>query len=114
MPAVAFALPLLPGKEEGDREALERFTQGDDREAYYASRRALGITREGVWHQQTPNGTLAVVLIEAEDIQRAFQGLGESTDPIDVAFRASVLDVHGIDLANDTAPEITPIADTRF
>lgn len=114
MPSVAFALPLQPGKQDTDREGLLRFTEGEDRDAYVAARRALGITREAVWHQATPNGMLAVVLIEADDLERAFQGISQSQEPIDVAFRAFVKDVHGVDLENDPPPEITPIVDTRF
>ena len=114
MPSVAFALPHLPGTEDADREGLLRFTEGEDRDAYFASRRALGITREAVWHQVTPNGTLAVILIEADDLERAFQGTSQSTESIDVAFREFVMSVHGIDLANDPPPEITQIVDTRF
>jgi len=114
MPSVAFALPLLPGKEVDDRAGLLRYTEGEDRDAYFASRRALGITREAVWHQTTPNGMLAVILIEADDLDRALQGTSQSQEPVDVAFRSFVKDVHGLDLANEPPPEISQVVDNRF
>ena len=114
MQAVAFASPLLPGKEETDRQGIERLTSGEDREAYAAARRSQGITREAVWHQTTPNGVFAIVLIEADDLQRAFQAIATSDAPIDRQFREMVMDVHGFDLASDPPPDVRPISDVRF
>ena len=34
-----------------------------------AARRAQGLTREAVWHQTTPMGTFAIVVLEGDDIQ---------------------------------------------
>lgn len=49
MPAIAFALPVLPGQEEnGQFMSEEVLRPGPLREAYEESRRNLGISRE--WH----------------------------------------------------------------
>ena len=82
MPAVAFCAPILPGKEEIDRKGFEEVL-GTRREEYDASRRRAGITREMVWHQETPDGTVAVVYLEAGDIQTSMQSLASSDDPFD-------------------------------
>lgn len=73
---------------------------GERQSSYAGARQRLGITRESVWIQQTPAGDIAVVLLEAEDIGAAFEGMATSDDPFDRFFR----DVHGIDLADGMTP----------
>jgi len=105
MPSVAFAAPLLPGKTEKDRDDIRSCAPGGDRHAAYeASRARHGITREAVWIQRTPSEDLAVVYIEADDLQTAFAGLGSSQDAVDVWFREHVRDVHGINLEDGFPP----------
>ena len=105
MPSVSFAAPLLPGKTDQDRSDMRSCTPGGERHAAYAASRARhGITREAVWIQPTPAGDLAVVYIEADDLQAAFAGLGSSQDPFDVWFREQVRDVHGINLEDGFPP----------
>jgi hypothetical protein len=103
MPAVAFCAPILPGKEETDRTGFEEVL-GPRREEYDASRRRAGITREMVWHQETPDGTVAVVFLEADDIPASMQALATSDDPFDRWFRELVKDVHGIDMSEGGPP----------
>jgi hypothetical protein len=115
MPTFAFVAPILPGKEQLDAETLDRFANGDEREAYVAARTAAGVTRETVWHQKTPDGaTLAIVMLEADDIESAFGHIATSDAPFDQQFRAMVQDVHGFDLASAPPPDVRLIADTRF
>jgi hypothetical protein len=104
MQAIAFAAPLLPGKTQADRDALASVAHGDRRADHEASRRRAGITRESVWIQGTPDGDVAVVLIEAPDIQSALGSLATSEEPFDQWFREHVRDVHGIDLAAGFPP----------
>jgi hypothetical protein len=102
----AFAIPLLPGKTDTDRSAMRSCWQGERRTPYESSRKRLGITREAVWIQNTPDGDVAVVHLEADDLQRAFTGMGASDDPFDRWFREHCLDVHGLDLtAGFSLPE---------
>lgn len=98
MPAIAFAAPLLPGKTELERAALESCWRGERREAHQDARRRAGITKESVWLQSTPSGDLAVVYLDADDIGVALAVLATSREPFDRWFRGHVLDVHGIAL----------------
>jgi hypothetical protein len=104
MPTMAFAAPLLPGKTDADREALASFGSGDRRADHEASRKRAGITREAVWIQSTPGGDVAVVVIESPDIQAAMGALATSDDPFDVWFREHILEVHGMDLTEESPP----------
>ena len=104
MQSIAFALPLLPGKTETDREALVSITNGERRADHEASRKAAGITRESAWLQSTPNGDIVVVVIEADDLQSAFGALATSQEPFDQWFRDHTQEVHGIDLTAGFAP----------
>jgi hypothetical protein len=98
MPSIAFVAPILPGKSDIDRAHMASCDHGDRHAEYLASRRRAGITREAVWLQSTPMGDVAVVHMEADDLEAAFKALGTSDDPFDRWFRASVRDVHGITL----------------
>jgi hypothetical protein len=112
---IVFALPILPGKETVDREMLERLdAPGPEKDAYVSARRAQGITREQVWHQVTPNGTLAIIVLEGDDLMSALGVSATSDDPFHRQFREFVKDVHGVDLANDPPPEVQLITETRF
>lgn len=98
--AIAFALPLLPGRSEDERAALASCWTGRRREAHGDARRRAGITREAVWLQRTPVGDLSVVHIEADDLEQAGSVLATSPDPFDQWFREHVLLVHGTALAD--------------
>jgi hypothetical protein len=77
---------------------------GERKAAYEASRARLGIIREAVWIQQAPVGDVAVFYLEADDLQKAFQGLASSTDPFDRWFRELTREIHGIDLEQGFPP----------
>jgi hypothetical protein len=112
---LVFVLPIVQGKEDFDRESLQRMAApGPERDAYVAARRAQGITREAVWHQRTPMGTSAIVLMEGDDPNAAMGAMITSQDPFDTQFRQFVKEVHGVDLAADAPPDVTPVVDNRF
>jgi hypothetical protein len=112
---LVFALPILPGKEDIDREMLAQLSApGPQRDAYVAARRAQGIARETVWHQVTPDGTLAIIVLEGDDVQSALMTSATSDDPFHRQFREFVKDVHGVDLASDPPPDVQVISDTQF
>ena len=104
MPSIGFILPLLPGKTETDRYAMISCWRGERRDAYQASRQRLGITREAVFIQQTPNADVAVVYCETDDLDAAFKGMATSEDPFDRWFRDYLRDVHGINLEDGFPP----------
>ncbi|MDQ4036794.1 MAG: hypothetical protein M3313_00200 [Actinomycetota bacterium] len=104
MPALGFVVPLLPGKTETDRAAMTSCWRGERNGAYEESRKRLGITREAVWIQATPQGDVAVVYVESDDVEAAYKDMAVSQEPFDRWFRDHVLDVHGIDMADGLAP----------
>lgn len=104
MQTIAFAAPILPGKTDADRDALASCAHGDRRADFEASRKRAGITRESVWIQNTPGGDVAVVVIEAPDVQAAMGAVGTSQEPFDSWFREHIKDVHGMDVAEGFPP----------
>lgn len=96
--AIAFTVPLLPGKTDTDRAAMRSCWLGDRRSAYEASRKRLGIISEAVWIQPTADGDVAVAHVVADDLEAAFKGMGTSEDPFDRWFRQHCVEVHGLDL----------------
>src|SRR5262245_46120205 len=109
MASLASAFPIQPGKFE----AWKRFAAemaGPRRAEHEASRQRLGMTKERAYLQQTPQGDMAIVYMEANDVGQVFQGLATSQDPFDVWFREQVNDLHGVDLSQPPSgglPEIT-------
>jgi hypothetical protein len=112
MQSVAFAVPILPGRTDDDREAMRSCVEGERRTAYEASRARHGIRREAVWLQPTPAGDVAVVYLEADDLPAAFAGLGSSEDEFDRWFRDMARAIHGINL-EDGFPPPEPLIDYR-
>jgi hypothetical protein len=104
MQSLAFVAPMIPGKTDMDRAALQSCANGERQAAHEASRKRAGISREAVWIQSTPGGDFAVVYLEADDLQVAFTALSASPDPFDSWFREHTLEAHGIDLANGFPP----------
>ncbi len=96
MAAIALAFPILPGK----LDAWKRFVQemaGPRRSEHEASRRRMGVSVERVWHQTTPQGDLAIVYEEADDLAQGLPRLAASQEPFDVWFKQQVLEIHGVD-----------------
>jgi hypothetical protein len=101
---LAFAVPILPGKTDVDRAAIESCRSGERQADHAASRARAGITRESVWIQSTPGGDVAVVMLEGDDIGAAMGTLATSQEPFDTWFREVLKDVHGIDLSDGFPP----------
>lgn len=106
MPHVAFAIPVLPGRTDLDRDALASCWRGERRAAYEDARRRAGITKEAVWLQTNRTGDLAVVHLEADDLDAAFGVLGGTAAPFDQWFRDHLRNVHGVSLAGMPLPEL--------
>jgi hypothetical protein len=98
MASYGFMVPILPGQEETDRRFMAEL-RGPRRAEYEAAWRRLGIRADRAWHQPTPQGTVAVVYLEADDLGRAFAGIATSDDPFLVWWRAQILAVHGLDFS---------------
>jgi len=104
MESLAFAAPLLPDRTESDRIALASCWTGDRKEAYEDARRNAGIIRETVWLQRGPDGDVAVIYLEADDLTAAFTLMATSDAPFDRWFREHVRRVHGIALEDGLGP----------
>lgn len=102
MPAIAFAIPILPGKEALDRDTMGEM-EGARRDEYEAALRDAGVTRHTVWHQQTPDGTIAVVYMEAGD-EAGVAKFGSSDAPFNRWFRDQMKEVHGVDISQSGPP----------
>ena len=113
MAAISFVVPVLPGKEQADLDWMEEMN-GPRAEEYAETWKQLGLKRHAVWHQQTPDGTVAVVYLEADDVPAAMQAIATSEDPFNQWFRERVQEVHGIDLTSDPAPQSEQIHDVSF
>jgi hypothetical protein len=96
---ICFALPIVPGATDADRDEMLACWRGDRADGHRDSRTRHGITREATWIQSTPAGDVAIVLLESDDLAASLFGVATSTDPFDTWFRAHVQAVHGIDLA---------------
>jgi len=111
MESLAFALPLTPGKTDEWRRWSEEL-RGARHNEYVASRRRLGVATERAYLQHTPQGDMAVIYLEGDDLQQSFQALATSPDPFDVWFRQRSKDLFsGLDLSQ---PLPGPISELVF
>jgi hypothetical protein len=98
VPGFAFSIPIVRGKEELDRRTLDEMLD-DRREEYQAALRQAGITRQAIWHQDTPDGTVAVVYVEGDDPQAGIARFSTSDEPLNTWFREQMKEVHGVDIS---------------
>jgi hypothetical protein len=52
--------------------------------------------------------------MEGDDLDAAMGAMITGQDPFNARFREFVKDVHGVDLAADAPPDVTPVVDNRF
>ncbi len=109
MAEIVFAVPVVPGKEELDRQVMDEMA-GPRREEYEAALKEAGITRQAVWHQQTPDGTLALVYIEADDPDAA-RRFTAADAPISRFFVEQMQEVHGVDISQQPPPPVEKVHD---
>jgi hypothetical protein len=103
MTEIVFAIPIMRGKEELDRETREEMA-GARRDEYEAALREAGITRQAVWHQQMPDGgALAIVYVEGTDAD-AHQRFVTSDADISRWFVERMQEVHGRDVSQPPLP----------
>jgi hypothetical protein len=96
MGTYAFAAMILPGKTE-EFKAFAKQLVGEKKVEHAASRKRAGITRELVFHQKTPMGDLAVVVMESPgDASAGMNKIFDSKDPFDRWFIQRIGELHGI------------------
>jgi len=98
MVSFASAFPILPGKTEQWKHFYQEMV-GPRRSEYDASNQRLEIARLVLALQQTPQGDMAVVYFEAQDIPHVFEGYASSQEPYDVWFREQIKDIHSVDFS---------------
>lgn len=98
MASLAMAFPILPGKTEQWIHFNQEMA-GPRRSEYEASCKRQGTTRQASYLQHTPQGDMAVLYSEAQDVQRVFEGFGMSQELFDVWFREQAKEIHGVDLS---------------
>jgi len=102
------AFPVLPGKEDQAR-AFAAEIGGARRAEFGDAQASIGITRETWTLQETPEGWLVLIWIEAADVEKAFEGFATATDDVSVWQRAQILEVSGMDMSepdDDPPPEV--------
>lgn len=112
MGGFAFSIPVVRGKEELDRSTLDEML-GARRDEYEAALRDAGITRQAIWHQETPAGTVAVVYVEGDDPEAAVAQFGSSDEPLNAWFRDQMKEVHGVDISQG-APRARKVHDIQL
>ena len=99
MPATTFAVPVLAGRTDAWKNAITEM-KGARKAEYEESRRRMGVTREVVSLQSTPQGDVVVVFLEATDPTAVVAKYLASDAPFDRWFADTVLKgVHGIGTA---------------
>ena len=96
MASYSFVVPILPGKTEAVKR-LSAETSGPRRSEMEEFQRRVGITKQEIWLQQTPNGDMAIVNLETNDVGRLFQELASSDKPFDRWYVQQLKEIHGID-----------------
>lgn len=97
MDHIGFALPVQPGKST-DARAFLAALDGPRKGQYAASERAIGITKELWFFQQTPTGDLIVAYMESADFGKALGMFAQSKEEFDVWFKERLANATGVDL----------------
>ncbi len=97
MDHVGFALPVQTSKSADARAFLSEL-DGPRKGQYAASERAIGITKELWFFQETPNGDLIVAYMESADFGKALGMFAQSKEEFDVWFKERLANATGVDL----------------
>jgi hypothetical protein len=97
--ASLFAWQVSADQEEPWRRFLQELS-GSRHEEYAESRRRRNISAESVWFASMPSGGgIAIVCLEAEDLERALRELAESEIHFDTRYEAQMRKLFGCDFA---------------
>jgi hypothetical protein len=103
MTEIVFAIPIVRGKEDLDRQMTDEMA-GPRRDEYLAALKEAGISRQAVWHQQMPDGgALAIIYVEATDPD-AHRRFVSSDSEISRWFVQQMQGVHGRDVSQPPLP----------
>lgn len=105
MPAMAFASPVLRGREEEWRRFAQEL-EGSRRHEYESFRRRLGIRAERVWLERTRGGEIAIAYLEAAEPEMVVARLAASEEPFDMWFKEKLAEFHGCDPSRKVSLEL--------
>lgn len=103
---VAFACPILPGREEHWRRFVQEL-EGTRSGGCEEMLGRLGVHRATVWLAPDVRRETAIIYLEAEEPQEVVRRLALSEEPFDVWFRERLFELHGVDLRG-LHPGLTP------
>ncbi len=113
MPVITFAVPILPGKTEMWKQAVAEMI-GPRKSEFEESRRRMGVTREVVSLQQTPEGDYVVVYQEGDDLADVISKYLNSDVRFDRWFAETILSgTHGLDASHPPPPPNQVFVDWR-
>lgn len=104
MVMIAMTLAIPPEKLPSWRAAVAEMATGSRQAEFDAARRRQGVSRQGVWLQQGPDGPREILVMETDDPARAFELMATSHEPFDVWLRGVLLDTYQLDLAQPAGP----------
>lgn len=113
MAQFSFAVPILPGKTDAWRKAIAEI-KGPRWQAYKESRKKLGIKREQVCLQHTPQGDMVVVHMDAKDPAGVMPVMLAGAVGFDFWFLEAVLrTAHGLDPKAPAPPPTEVVLDFK-
>ena len=96
MPVLAMAVPVPPGKSTALEQHIAEASQHPDFEKTLTG---FGIQQES-WHlQETPQGTLLILVFQSDDPNAMLQAFAQSQDPLPVLQRQFLKQTLGMDLS---------------
>jgi hypothetical protein len=107
---IAMTTAIPPEKLPSWKAAVAEMA-GPRRAEFAAARRRQGVSRQGVWLQQGPDGPREIMVMETDDPARAFELMATSPEPFDVWLRGLLLDTYKLDLAEPAGPPPEQILD---
>jgi hypothetical protein len=98
MASLAIAFPILPGKVEQARQFAQEM-RARSQEAVESFGR-VGISKEEWFLQETAQGALVIVRMQADDPGQALASWALSADPFDRWFKTQAGQICGVDSIN--------------
>lgn len=99
--------PVLEGKVEAWKQWTASLRGGELEGDFRDLNERYGLTRHDAWLVPTPNVMMVAVLQEGPGAETFIQKLGESSHPVDEAFKKRIAEYNGFDVS-DSPPGPLP------
>jgi hypothetical protein len=97
MPQLNLMFPILPGQKDA-HQALMKHILSDKRAEFDERCRRLGVNWERGFYQDTPNGTLFLLVLDVTDPAQFMPKLLEAATPFEQWFMGQLGAIHGLDV----------------